>query len=155
MGGEHFGHTILLVKPPYGEIFDEACAIDSGEDVIAFRVGRERGPAGIHKAPPEQLGFFEDQAVGADFDLAIALDRFGDDHSIDNGHRDQQADIDPAGMHGRMMQQIPALAAGSGNPGKNAPQRVAQAQIEILVNHEDAAGRGEKAAIIDMGVERE
>ena len=64
MGGDDLGRAVEFVEAAHGQIFDEACAIDAAEDLIAFPVWLESGSAAFHIAPPESFSDFEDQAIG-------------------------------------------------------------------------------------------
>lgn len=155
MRREHLRHAVQFVEAAHGQILDEARAVDAAQDLIAFLVGTERGPAGCHVSSPENVGALDDQAIRPDLDRAIDLDRLSDDQPVDDRHGEQAGDVEPHGVNRRMVEQIPTFEPGRCRPREYAPERVAKAQIEVLVDDEDAALGREEAAIVDIRVRLE
>lgn len=151
MRGENLGRSVEFVEAAHAQIFDEACPIDAAQD-LAVMAGLKGGPAAFHIAPPENIAAADNHAIRPDLDAAIDLDRRGDDEPIDDGHSNQASEIEPNALHRRMAKQEPGFNPGRCRPGEPTPESVAKAQIEILVDHEDAAFGGEEAAVIDIRV---
>src|SRR5262245_47932769 len=98
----------------------------------------EGGPGIFHVAQPENVRAFDDQAVGPDFDLAINFDGLPHDEPVDDAECDETRKIKPHILNRRVMINVPAFTTRRRRPGEDAPERVPEAYIKVLVDYEDA-----------------
>jgi len=151
MRGEDLRGAVGVAEAADGEIVDEARAVDAGQNLIAFFVGMELRPAVFHAGGPEYMRAFEDQAVGADFDLSVEFDRLVDNEPVEDGRRQQAQETHEAVVNRRRAEQQQAFRKREHAPENRTAQEQTPAQVEILVGQPDAAIRCQAARVVEIG----